>query len=390
MDIDAMIGLSKISDSVPQELKLPFVDWLAFSIEYSDQSWEWLKTVFGELRIEERGTVTGHSHQFRTPGDVFGAFSPERRNQKIHIQLSSKALFNLKHSEYTLTDLISVAIKLRGKFTRIDLALDDYDGLLDLPYIYEKLENKEVSTRFRGYSEYAAPLDRVRSGSLFLDPKLGKMGFTIYIGAFRRSNCFVRIYDKKLQVGPECAWPIWNRLEFQLNHEAADQYCNPTWNVNPETGEIVDSTSWNDLFSDPRRATFEDRSFPKTAFYYLKFLEPAYRERQDGLGYFYLEEIHKRYWPVCTWWTKFLNASEGEKIGLPKHETGLQDIDDWLSEQVSGAVFLMSKLFGGEKYYQKLQDKGEPKFERNKKYQNLVKEFEEKQRNGLVIDEVPF
>ncbi|OLY62428.1 replication initiation factor, partial [Leptospira santarosai serovar Grippotyphosa] len=81
---------------------------------------------------------------------------------------------------------------------------------------------------------------------------------------------------------------------------------------------------------------------------------------------------------------------EGEKIGLPKHETGLQDIDDWLSEQVSGAVFLMSKLFGGEKYYQKLQDKGEPKFERNKKYQNLVKEFEEKQRNGLVIDEVPF
>ncbi|EMJ96682.1 replication initiation factor domain-containing protein [Leptospira alstonii] len=370
---------------VPDELKLPFVDWLAFSIEYSDASWSWLKKVFGELRIEEKGTVTGHTHQFRGAGDVFGAFSPERRNQKIHIQLSSKALFNFKYSEYTLTDLIREAIGLKGKFTRIDLALDDYEGHLNLPLIYEKLERKETSTRFRGYSEYESPVDRIKSGSLFLDPKLGKLGHTIYIGAFRKSNCFVRVYDKRLQVGSECVWPIWNRLEFQLNHKAADQYCNPTWNVNPETGEITDSKHG---FPDPRRATFEDRSFPKTAFYYLKFLEPAYTQKQDSSGFDYIEEIHKRYWPVCSWWTKFLNTCEGQGIGLPKHETGLQNIDDWLNEQVSGAIYLMSKLYGGENYFDKLQKKGEPKFERNKKYQNLVKEFEEKQK--VRIDEVPF
>ncbi|EKS09751.1 hypothetical protein LEP1GSC071_0996 [Leptospira santarosai str. JET] len=56
--------------SVPEELLKPFVDWLSFSIEYSDQSWEWLNTIFGELNIEAKGTQTGHTHRFRTSGDV--------------------------------------------------------------------------------------------------------------------------------------------------------------------------------------------------------------------------------------------------------------------------------------------------------------------------------
>ncbi|EMP00147.1 replication initiation factor domain protein [Leptospira santarosai str. 200702252] len=279
--------------SVPEELKEPFVDWLAFSIEYSDQSWQWLRTVFGELHIEEKGTVTGHTHRFRTTGDVVGAFSPKKRNQKIYVSLSSKALFNFRTVSISLSELIENVIGLNGKFTRIDLALDDYEGLLNLPLIYEKLKRKEVSSRFRGYTKFESPLDLVEKGSLFLDHKLGKHGYTIYIGAFRKSNCFARIYDKRLQVGPECAWPIWNRLEFQLNHEAADQYCNPTWNVDPETGEILNTS---ERFSDPRRAKFTDRSFSKTAFYYLKFLEPCFKHSVNGLGHIYLEEIHKRHW----------------------------------------------------------------------------------------------
>ncbi|EKO34105.1 hypothetical protein LEP1GSC179_0029, partial [Leptospira santarosai str. MOR084] len=41
--------------SVPDFLKHPFVDWLSFTIEYSDLSWSWLKNTFGELKVEERG-----------------------------------------------------------------------------------------------------------------------------------------------------------------------------------------------------------------------------------------------------------------------------------------------------------------------------------------------
>ncbi|WP_061243333.1 replication initiation factor domain-containing protein [Leptospira interrogans] len=374
--------------SVSEDLKKPFVDWLAFSIEYSDKSWSWLKTVFGELHIEEKGTTTGHTHQFRTTGDVFGAFSPQRRSQKIYVSLSSKALFNFRSSPCSLTKLIEDAIELKGKFTRIDLALDDYQGILDLPHIYEKLKRKEVASRFRGYSKFESPFDLVETGSLFRDHKIGKHGYTVYVGSFRKSNCFVRIYDKKLQVGPSCAWPVWNRLEFQLNHDAADQYCNPTWNVDPETGEVLNS---NEKFPDPRRAKFEDRSFPKTAFYYLKFLEPAYKHRLNGLGHVCLEEIHKQYWGICSWWTDFLKIAEGEGIGLPKNETGLQDIDNWLRNQTSGAMYLLTEVYG-EEYLEEILEQGKEKFESNKKYQNLLKQEQDRKlvQEKVEINEIPF
>ncbi|EMN90522.1 replication initiation factor domain-containing protein [Leptospira weilii] len=374
---------------IPEYLKNPFVDWLSFSIEYSDDAWDWLHAVFGELKIEEKGTTTGHTHQFRTSADVFGAFSPERRSQKIYISLSSKALFNFGASKETLTTLIQGAIKLQGRFTRIDLAQDDYEGKLNLPFIYEKLQRKEVATRFRGYSKYEAPFDLVTSGSLFKDPKLGKLGYTIYVGAFRGSNVFVRIYDKKLQTGQECAWPIWNRVEFQLNHDAADQYCNPSWNVVPETGEILNTS---EKFPDPRRAKFEDRSFPKTAYYYLKFLDPTYKQKTNELGHLYLEQNGKQMWIPCNWWTDFLKTSEREPIGLPRNETGLQDIDNWLKNQVSGAVFLMADLYG-DKYFSELKAEGKDRFERNKKYQRLKEQFKEKKQNKMkeeIPDEVGF
>ncbi|MBW9233858.1 replication initiation factor domain-containing protein [Leptospira santarosai] len=374
--------------SVPEELLKPFVDWLSFSIEYSDQSWEWLNTIFGELNIEAKGTQTGHTHRFRTSGDVFGAFSPERRAHKIHISMSSKALFNFRSAPLTLSDLIAEAIELKGRFTRIDLALDDYEGRLNLPHIYEKLKRKEVGTRFRNFSKYEAPVQLVESGSLFKDHKIGKHGYTIYVGSFGKSNCFARIYDKKLQVGSECAWPIWNRLEFQLNHHAADQYCNPTWQVDPETGEILNTEK---RFPDPRRAKFADRSFSKTAFYYLKFLEPCYKHCVDDRGHIYLEEIHKRYWPVCTWWTDFLKVSKGESIGLPKNETGLEDIDNWLRIQTSGAMYLLTEVYG-DGYVDEILEEGKEKFENHKKYQNLLKQSQEKRETvkRAVIDEVPF
>ncbi|TGK20246.1 replication initiation factor, partial [Leptospira stimsonii] len=41
--------------SVPEELKRPFVDWLSFTVEFTNESWSWLESVFGELRIEEKG-----------------------------------------------------------------------------------------------------------------------------------------------------------------------------------------------------------------------------------------------------------------------------------------------------------------------------------------------
>ncbi|EMF97789.1 hypothetical protein LEP1GSC123_0923 [Leptospira borgpetersenii str. 200701203] len=156
----------------------------------------------------------------------------------------------------------------------------------------------------------------------------------------------------------------------------------------PETGEILNST---ERFPDPRRAKFEDRSFPKTAFYYLKFLEPTYVQKINDLGHYYLSERQKHFWIPCSWWTNFLKTSEGQSIGLPKNESGLENIDNWLKTQASGAAYLLTEFYG-EEYLDEFLKNGKEKFEKNKKYQTILKDEREKRENEIQtrFNEVPF
>jgi len=63
----------------------------------------------------------------------------------------------------------------QGHFARIDVAIDDYDGMLSLPVIREKIDKRQVTSRFkiaRGITEY----------DLSGEPNSNK-GETIYLGS---------------------------------------------------------------------------------------------------------------------------------------------------------------------------------------------------------------
>ncbi|MCE9499012.1 MAG: replication initiation factor, partial [Leptospira sp.] len=170
---------------------------------------------------------------------------------------------------------------------------------------------------------------------------------------------------KKKQTNSD--YKFWNRVEFQLRHKVANEFCNPSFRLNTKTGEIKSFDG-----------TFEDRSFPKTAYYYLKFLAPSYKmindKKEETL---YLVEKHKRHWDHCEWWTDFLRTGEGQNIGLPKNETGLEDLKDWQLNQCSGADYLLMKTYGQKYSHEKLLE-GKKKFENNKRYQILFKEYQSK------------
>ena len=355
-----------------QDLRIPFVDWLSFSVKYEAKTFEWVEKTFGS-RIDLKKGFNGYSHSFLTDLGAICGFSPERPAMKIHVCLSSKALFNL-NGKIEIHDLIRQIIQRGGTFSRIDLSQDDYDGYLNLPEILEKLKNQEVSTRFRGFLKvelFNPQFMEFELGSLFRDPKKQKNGQTLYIGDWH-SDIFCRIYDKKKQTKSEL--PYWNRVEFQLRHKVANEFCNPTMKVDFKTGEIKSFDG-----------SFQDRSFPKTAYYYLKFLNPSFKMQTiDDYGIYYLQEKHKRHWDVCNWWVNFLRVGEGEKIGLPKNETGLEEIKAWQINQCSGADYLLLETYG-EKYSHEKLLKGREKFEKNKKYQILLKEFQEK--NQFIHEE---
>ncbi|EMF82555.1 hypothetical protein LEP1GSC188_0565 [Leptospira weilii serovar Topaz str. LT2116] len=86
-----------------------------------------------------------------------------------------------------------------------------------------------------------------------------------------------------------------------------------------------------------------------------------------------------------------MKVSEGQSIGLPKNETGLEEIDNWLKTQASSSLKLLTEAYG-EEYLLEVLKIGQEKMERNPKYQNLLKSYREKGKKPfeIPINEIPF
>ena len=107
-----------------------------------------------------------------------------------------------------------------GVMKRLDLAINDHMGMLDIPELTEKCQNEECVSVFRSFKSYA-------SGELVKHEEQDKagMGYTLYIGSLK-SEVYFCVYEKsyeqyiKLGIPIEEA-PIKNRFEIRLKNERA-------------------------------------------------------------------------------------------------------------------------------------------------------------------------
>lgn len=107
-----------------------------------------------------------------------------------------------------------------GVMKRLDLAINDHTGMLDIPELTEKCRDEECVSVFRSFKSYA-------SGELVKHEEQDKagMGYTLYIGSLK-SEVYFCVYEKsyeqyiKLGIPIEEA-PIKNRFEIRLKNERA-------------------------------------------------------------------------------------------------------------------------------------------------------------------------
>ena len=107
-----------------------------------------------------------------------------------------------------------------GVMKRLDLAINDKAGILDIPELTQKCDNEECVSVFRSYKSYA-------SGELIKSHEQDKagMGHTLYIGSLK-SEVYFCIYEKayeqyaKLGIPIE-ETPVKNRFEIRLKNERA-------------------------------------------------------------------------------------------------------------------------------------------------------------------------
>ena len=104
-------------------------------------------------------------------------------------------------------------------FKRLDLAINDIFGILDIRELTQKCKDDECISKFRSWRSY-------RSGELIQRDEKDGMGYTLYIGSLK-SDVYFCIYEKDyeqyIKKGIEIEEvPVKNRFEIRLMNERAE------------------------------------------------------------------------------------------------------------------------------------------------------------------------
>ena len=117
-------------------------------------------------------------------------------------------------------DFLMDALVEGGVMKRLDLAINDRAGILDIPDLTAKCNREECVSLFRSFKSYA-------SGELVKHNEQDKagMGHTLYIGSMKSEVyfcCYEKNYEQYAKLGiPTSEAPIKNRFEIRLKDERA-------------------------------------------------------------------------------------------------------------------------------------------------------------------------
>ncbi|MGX4601440.1 MobT family relaxase [Faecalimicrobium sp. JNUCC 81] len=203
-------------------------------------------------------------------------------------------------------DFLLDALMVGGVIKRIDLAINDMTGILDIKNLTKKCNNEECISVFRSFKSY-------RSGELVRkDEKIG-MGNTLYIGSLK-SEVYFCIYEKdyeqyiKLDIPMDDA-KIKNRFEIRLKNERAYH-------------AVVDLLA--------------NRDAEKTAFSiinrYIRFVDKE-------------DDKSRSEWKINNHWSYFIGEGR-EKLKLTTNPEpySIQRTLNWLSRQVAPTLKTIKRL----------------------------------------------
>ena len=210
--------------------------------------------------------------------------------------------------------------------TRLDIAYDDWQGVLNIDKIYSETLKENFVSRFRTWS-------CINSNK----------GITVYLGSVQSAIRFT-FYDKAKEREREDI-EHWVRLEIRMRDENALEFIK---NLNNYTvGDLFFCVVNN----------------------YLRYVKPS---KTDS---------NKQRWNTRGWWLKFINTTK--KISLwtkCDREYNLARCEDYVYRQCGNALDTLINIKGVERLLDELE-KNKPS-EKNIKYIKLEKEY--KANEGIL------
>ena len=261
--------------------------------------------------IRENHALYGYSAQYLM-GDIVVMHSEDEKLGCL-LELKGKGCRQfeifLKAQGRTWFDFFRQVEKEHGVYKRIDIAINDKAGWLDIPYLAEKCRKEEYSTIFRAYRNYqSGELIRAR------EDDRDQMGNTLYLGSMK-SEIYFCIYEKDyeqyVKTGQEIEdADVKNRFEIRLKDDRATH----------AVEDLLD-------YEDPAKTAFGIINR------YVTFLTPKAGE----------EDITK--WDVDPMWARFIGEEDRQlKLTDAPEPYTLERTLNWIRRQVAPSFKMLHQL----------------------------------------------
>ena len=296
------------------------IDWLEFTVmdtSLKDVIDRILNLPFTEFTPLEKGRF-GYQNQLKWKGGhvfiMFTAIGEDitedvriKESTGVHVMITGQGCkeYSVDHSLQAL--LWRLSAQVRANFSRIDLAIDDYESKI---INYDRIHRSAVAGNFTSrWSKWDEINSRQSSTGEFL-------GRTMYFGS-QASDLFCRIYDKTLErkVNSEQTEipKAWTRLELVYRKDRAKKLVEHVVKGEKPLGHVLRGTL--------RR--------------YLRFLIPS-------------TDQNKSRWPSAKWWDRLLSNVEELQLTIQKEPKSIEDMTAWVDKQISPTIAAIMKAQEGD------------------------------------------
>ncbi|WP_409339303.1 replication initiation factor domain-containing protein [Lacticaseibacillus paracasei] len=242
----------------------------------------------------------------------------------------------------TWYDFLETCIALDGHFTRVDLAINDRNGLLDVPTLIEKCDRDEFTSRFHGFRDNRTKQWEVSGRTLYLGSPQSEVYFCIYDKAFEQ-------HQKHPEIAIEDQ-PIRTRFEVRLRRKRA-------------------AAAIKNLLAerDPEKVVFGIINR------YLRFLTPSHKAKSQ--------------WATDPRWDAFIgNYRDKLRLSTNPEPLSYAHITRWLKKQVAPSLKMLQLIdqYNGTTELKAIIDGGKL----TQRHWDLIHHYQH-HRNGVLTDAAP-
>lgn len=300
-------ALERFNPDSPMEMLFDYVRIRFPTLDVKHIIQDVLKLKLSYLLHEDYGFYSYAEHY--SLGDIFVLVSPEQE-KGVLLELKGRGCRQFESyllaQERSWYEFFMDCMVEAGVMKRLDLAINDKAGILNIPNLTEKCRKEECISVFRSFKSY-------RSGELVRHDEKECMGNTLYIGSLQ-SEVYFCIYEKDYEQFKKNDIPIEeaevkNRFEIRLKNERAYH-------------------ALRDLlyFDNPERTAF------KIINRYVRFVDrDNTKPRSD--------------WKLNEEWAWFIGENrESMKLTTKPEPYSFQRTLNWLSHQVAPTLKVAMKL----------------------------------------------